>query len=307
MHRALVAAFCLLLLLAPGAATATERGAGAAVELEVLSYNVHGLPGWIAGDAPTRRMPRIGERMNAYDLVLVQEDWVHHALLRRKATHGIVVHGGGARSPLLAGFGPFCGACGSGLSLLARKPEPALRLVQREAFRHCSGWLRDGSDCFATKGYLMLRLQLSSGAELDVWNVHLDAGRSESDHAARVAQLELLREHIAQISDGRALVLGGDFNLSIDRERDLALLLEFRKALSLEDSGAVRAAASRWKERIDHIFLRSGRDVALQRLDAGEALEFVEDDVPLSDHPALRARLRVTLRPTAEALHPTRR
>src|SRR5262249_34550650 len=56
---------CALVLRAASAAPAPD-----AVEFTVLSYNTHGLPGWIAGDAPERRFPLIGALAQRYDVAL---------------------------------------------------------------------------------------------------------------------------------------------------------------------------------------------------------------------------------------------
>ena len=72
----------LALLLVPALAGAEAAGPDEAVELRLVSYNTHGLPTWIAGDAPRRRFPLIGRLFDRYALALVQEDFTHHELLR---------------------------------------------------------------------------------------------------------------------------------------------------------------------------------------------------------------------------------
>ncbi|HET6304487.1 MAG TPA: endonuclease/exonuclease/phosphatase family protein, partial [Myxococcota bacterium] len=91
------------------------------------------------------------------------------------------------------------------------------------------------------------------------------------------------------------LVVGGDLNLHHDDPGDRALLAGFVAALGLADSQARPAPGSGWG-RIDYLLVRSGTDVALEVLEAGMAAEFVHDGAPLSDHPALWARLRVVAR-----------
>ena len=98
-----------------------------------------------------------------------------------------------------------------------------------------------------------------------------------------------------ELSDGRSLVVAGDLNLHHDVSADRELLERFMSALGLADSGARPADAARWR-RVDYVLYRSGGDVALELIEAGEALEFAHEGKPLSDHPALFARLR--LRPT---------
>jgi hypothetical protein len=75
-------------------------------EFTVLSYNTHGLIAWVAGDDPATRLPIIGVKSNAYDVALLQEDFSHHAALRRGARQPIVERGNPSR------FGSWCPICG---------------------------------------------------------------------------------------------------------------------------------------------------------------------------------------------------
>lgn len=269
------------------------------VELSLVSYNVHGLPSWLAFDDPPARMNIIGPLLARYDVALVQEDWSHHEALAA-ATGGIEVRrGNGPRGAVLASLVPFCGTCGSGLAsfsgLFARLP------VTDEAapLPGCSGWLSGANDCFATKGFLRVRLALTPAIDLDVVNLHLDAGSGPEDQAVRRGQLDALAARLAQTSAGRALVVAGDFNLNLDDSPSREILDTFRERLALVDAGArpttPYAEGGRWM-RVDHIFFRGGATVRVDALEAGEASEFVRNGVPLSDHPAVSVRLRLTRR-----------
>ena len=257
------------------------------VELAVLSYNAHGLAAWVAGDDPEARFPEISRRLNGYDVALIQEDWEYHELLREHAAHRVVERGNGA--PPLMGVIPLLN--GSGLTSLVRLEPDAVTRVVREPYQVCSGWLSGGNDCLASKGFLLVRLRLAPGLEVDVVQTHLDAGRGADDRRARQLQLARLADRLGEISAGRALVVAGDFNLNHAVPEDRKLLEGFMPALGLADSGA-RPQGSAWK-RIDYILYRSGEHVALELAESGEALEFVHDGKPLSDHPALFARLRL--------------
>src|SRR5688572_9205296 len=52
-------------------------------QLDVLSYNVHGLPPSITGDDTEARMAQIGPLLGGFDLVGLQEVWQeeYHAIL----------------------------------------------------------------------------------------------------------------------------------------------------------------------------------------------------------------------------------
>jgi endonuclease/exonuclease/phosphatase (EEP) superfamily protein YafD len=276
-----LAASAALAIAAPislGAATsrADPAPAPSAVELRVVTYNTHGLPAWIAGDDPARRFPVIGRLLDAYDLAVVQEDFFHHELLL-----------GAITLPLRAR-----GNEGSGLTTLARLPARVLVETEAEPYGVCSGWILGANDCLGDKGFLRTRIALPNGARVDFVNTHLDAGRGDDDRAARRAQLEILAERLRRASANVPLVVGGDLNLHHDDPLDRALLDGFAAALDLADSGARPAPGSGWG-RIDYLLYRPGADVALEVLEAGMAAEFVHEGAPLSDHPALWARLRV--------------
>jgi endonuclease/exonuclease/phosphatase family metal-dependent hydrolase len=283
--RALAPGLVAFLLTAPAA------GDPGVVDLAVLSYNVHGLASWAAGDAPEARMPRIGRLLNAYDVALLQEDWVHHEGLRREAQHPFVERGQPARESWFRGLAGAPAESGSGLTLLARLPRDRIALIEREPYGLCAGWVVGGADCFADKGWLRARLALAAEFEVDFWDTHLDAGDGASDLAARRAQLEILRERIGSRSRERAVFLGGDFNLDFADPEERALLGGFAASLGLADAGIEPGPP--WK-RIDYLFYRGGDGVAVELVEAGREPTFVHDGgAPLSDHPAVYARFRL--------------
>jgi endonuclease/exonuclease/phosphatase family metal-dependent hydrolase len=269
----------------------------AAGEFTVLSYNTRGLIAWVARDDPATRFPLIGEKSNAYDVALLQEDFSHHAALRRGAQQPIVERGNPSR---FRRWCPFCG--GSGLTILSCwERENLVELVNR-AYGHCSGWIGRAVDCWASKGFQRMRIRLQGGEELDFVNTHLDAGSGEGDREARRRQLEQLRRTIeSEVAKG-PLILGGDLNLDAAHPEDIALLDAFTSALGLADSGA--RGRSHWPI-LDYIFYRSGGGLELEVMEAGEDASFVHEGTPLSDHPAIFARFRTrTTTPLEEPGHP---
>ena len=271
-----------LLALLPGASVGEE--AAGLRELSVLTYNVHGLPSWIANDRPERRLPQVSRLINAYDVALIQEDFFHPELLRESAEHELVVDGNGSR---FAGARFFTFLKGSGLTSFVDFPQERVATVVPEAYGSCSGWLAAANDCWATKGFLLVRLRIAPGAELDVVQTHLDAGGSRADRLVRAQQLDQLRTRLLDLSGERALIVAGDLNLRRQEPADQALLAEFADWLSLEDTGARGGDA--WRP-LDYVLYRSGKGLALEVLEAGEATEFVHEGEPLSDHPALFTR-----------------
>lgn len=272
----------------------TPLPAAAGETLSVVSYNVHGLPAWIARDDPAARMPAIGRLLAGYDLALVQEDWSYAAPLAESAGFDLRVSGNGARSAWLRQLSFFCGACGSGLALFAALERERLLEAESVPYGLCADWITGANDCWATKGFVFARLRLPSGAELDVVNTHLEAGDGPSDLAVREQQLERLGEFLARRSRGRALVLGGDLNLPYDDPRQRMVVDRFAAELGLRDAGARPPEPGRWEKRLDYILWRSGEGASLSLLEAGEDRGFARGDAPLSDHPAVFARFRVS-------------
>ena len=190
------------------------------------------------------------------------------------------------------GSSTVCGHSGSGLTILAHAGSERLLAQHREAYDLCAGWVGGANDCLASKGFLYVRLALGDGIAIDFYDTHLDAGDGAADRRVRATQLARLAAAIEEHSDGAPVIVAGDFNLRDDEPGERALLQSFLASLKLRDSGARLADPKQWPRRIDYIFYRSGGGVAVDAVAAGEALEFVDGERPLRDHPALYARFR---------------
>ncbi len=253
------------------------------ISVSFLTYNTHGLPAWIARDDPAARFPRLLEKAERFDVVLLQEDFAHQALVDEQHRHKALVRGNGPQRS-------WPGFQGSGLTLLTHLA--TLEDAVRTAYESCHGWLSAASDCFGNKGYLMQRLALPNGAEIDVWNTHLEAGDGEPDHAIRREQMERLAHAIESHSNGRAIVAGGDFNLDWNDDRDRELLERWRARLGLER--AAMTPAGTWGSRLDYLFFRASASVELVRTNGGMLCDFIGPrGAPLSDHPAIFATFDV--------------
>lgn len=243
-------------------------GATPSGRLRVVTYNVAGLPEGISNSHPVANLPPIGDRLNQYDLALVQEDFAYASELRQKL-----------RLPYQSR--PFVRGqrldFGDGLSLFSKFPfaEP-----QRTAWKSCHGITGHFFDCLTPKGFSVTTLALDSDVRLDVWNVHLDAGFSEGDRAARTAQLEQLAAAIRLHSSDRALIVGGDFNLSSAEREQLAV---FQRETATRD--ACSATRCGQPGRIDRVLFRSSARVTLTAVRWRVASGFVDaSGAALSDH-----------------------
>lgn len=265
-----------------GAAPLPSGSAPASSRFTALSYNIHGLPFFITGDDTLARLREIAPRLAAYEVVGLQEDFIDrgHALLMGAATHRTRLRFDGTGSHRLFG---------SGLTLLARA-----RAVthHHEHYEHCNGRLDGASDCFATKGLQMVRLQLAPGAEVDVYNSHLEAGREPADVAARAANVAQIIAAMQKLSDGRAIVFLGDTNLRPDDPGDLAQIQQWLERLSLRDACAEVGCPE--PDHVDRVYLRDGAGLRLSASSwSNESSAFLDDEgTALSDHPPIVVRVR---------------
>jgi endonuclease/exonuclease/phosphatase family metal-dependent hydrolase len=258
----------LLVVLASTFGLAFSAVAAPNGRLRVLTYNVAGLPEGISRSSPLANHPLIGERLNQYDLALVQEDFAYARELREKI--GLPYQSQPFVREQRVDFG-------DGLSVFSRFhfPEP-----RRTPWSSCHGITGHFFDCLTPKGFSVTTLELGHGVPLDVWNVHLDAGFSAGDRAARASQLEQLAAAVRLHSSDRALIVAGDFNLS---SAELDQLRLFQRATATRDACRATRCPQPW--RIDRVLFRPSKALPLAaarwRLPPG----FVDArGAPLSDH-----------------------
>ncbi len=275
--------------------------------ISVLSYNVHGIFPMIAKDRPRERMPTIGWLARRYDVVLFQEDFEFHRLLRVQLEHhtGFVGNGMGwdprrvaAKAlllPLSLVIPSFSPPYGAGLSTFVREEYARPDDTGGKAYDSCHGWFGANGDCWARKGFLRVAMDTVAG-RVDIYNTHLEAGPSRKSVHVRGTQLEKLADAIETRSGDAAVIVAGDFNISFNRPGDATIMRRFRQRLGLADSAAGPVLAS-WRER-DYILYRSGPTIALGVEHSGEAMEFVSERRALSDHAALYAHFRIVPVPT---------
>lgn len=196
-------------------------------EFSVLTYNVAGLPQEVSKENPKKHLPLISPLLNAYDVVLTQEDfdwWQsaaaaldftnYHTRLRAEATHPYRTdrHPG----PAAVGINPAARPLlvGDGIGVLSRFP---LTAETHHAWSKCYGDAFTGAgDCLAMKGFRVVTMTLGDGREVDVYSLHAEAGSSDRDQALQVLDFEELSRFIRSRGADRAIILGGDTNLHVD-------------------------------------------------------------------------------------------
>jgi hypothetical protein len=240
-----------------------------------LTYNIAGLPEGISRASPAENTPRIGLRINAYDLVLVQEDFSYHHLLDPLAEHPY------RSTPLME----FDTLVNDGLNRFSNFP---LGELYRERWPSCFGTTDNSSDCLSSKGWSVSQVWLTETVAVDVYNHHAEAGGGPEDNAAREEGYQRLIAAIAERSAGRAVIVAGDTNLKRSDPEDVPVLDGFLRDAGLTDACGSLACP---EDHIDRFMFRSGGGLALEATEWGVAEEFVTDlGEPLSDHEAVKVR-----------------
>ena len=317
----------VLLLLGAGAACSDDDdggdgdgGSGASTEEQeepaaaggdaftVLTYNVAGLPQEVSEEMPSVNIPLISPLLEPYDVVLTQEDfdwWKpgglveansldfvnYHERLRADTTHEFATpqHPG----PEAAGIDPAdrpTMEIGDGIGILSRLP---LDGFEARAWTGCFGSLdtSDGgaADCAAIKGFRVATMDLD-GVPVDVYSLHGEAGGTDEDQALQADDYAELAAFIAEHSEGRAVIVGGDTNLHTDtvhEDSDDGADIEIWETF-VEEAGLTDACTEQGcpdAGRIDKIAYRSSDAVTLATTSWEIPDGFVDDaGEDLSDH-----------------------
>ena len=183
-----------------------------------LSYNVAGLPAGLSSSEPEVNSRLISPLLNDYDLVLLQENWADSPPVPTFDLYWDDITGAAthphrstpATNPL--GANPFrpSALLADGLNRLSRLP---FGPVNRKIWSRCNGITDGASDCLAMKGFSVARTEPVPGVPIDVYNLHAEAGGGPEDEAARAVGMRELASYIDTYSKGRAVIVGGDFNL----------------------------------------------------------------------------------------------
>jgi endonuclease/exonuclease/phosphatase family metal-dependent hydrolase len=243
-------------------ATALAQSSGS---FDVLTYNVAGLPAFlnnngVPGDKGVNSN-LIGEALarHSFDVVNMQEDFAFHAYIYATDNHPF-------RTPT-SGTVVF----GDGLNTVANYDWTGFKRVK---WNKCN--LNSG-DCLTPKGFTFMRMKIG-GVEVDVYNLHADAGSDAGDKSARAAGIDQILAYVNANSAGRAVIIAGDTN---DRWTNTGLSINKLTAVGFQDAwvqlvknGAYPVegtpadacgvpAASNNCEIVDKIFYRSGTSVKL--------------------------------------------
>jgi endonuclease/exonuclease/phosphatase family metal-dependent hydrolase len=287
---------------APVASPAVPWASSAtAGRFQAITYNVAGLPELLSRSRPSEYTPLIGQHLNDYDLVLLQETWqtpdpnpaaplrCYHELLLTTAQHPYK----SPSAPQPFGDDPRrpSALLADGLNVFSKIP---LADTVRMPWSTCVDTF---NDCSALKGFSLTPMQLTSELSVHVYNLHMEAGWTDADDEARAAAIEQLLTSIDLHSRGEALIVGGDFNLR-DRARAKELLGKLRERAGLRDA----CAGCERPHNVDKILYRGSDRIALSadawRLET--SVFRTEDGEPLSDHAPLAVDFTWSKRETSD-------
>ncbi|CAH0020603.1 unnamed protein product [Clonostachys rhizophaga] len=246
-------------------AACVSGAAAASGSFSFLTINVAGLPAWmndngVPGDKTTNAKS-IGTRFSElnYDIIHMQEDFQYHAAIYSTDTHPY-------RTPT-TGTVVF----GSGLNSVANYDWTGLTRV---TWNKCN--LNSG-DCLTPKGFTYMRMVIQ-GVEVDLYNLHADAGSDSGDVDARSAGIDQILAYVNANSQGRAVIIGGDTNdrwtnagRSINKLTDAGFTdswVSLIKKGTYPTAGATadpcgNPADDNDCEIVDKVFFRSGSSVKL--------------------------------------------
>ena len=248
-----------------------------------ITYNVAGLIEPISGSEPATLSPLIGGPLDAYDVAILQEDFFYRDLVVRDSTYPY----GSEPEPLVWGSDRRrpSAIVRSGLEQYSRLPFDEYRHI---AWEGCFGLLpTDGgaADCLSLKGFAVSRLHLAEGVSIDLYNLHAEAGSTPEDYAWSARDFEQLADYVIEHSAGRAVLLGGDLNLSPSNPIDAAVWTQFLEVTGLQDACDVTVCTVD-PITIDRFAVRAGDDVDLtiSEWDRPSATFSTPDGRGLSDH-----------------------
>lgn len=282
---ALAVSMGLGLLTLPAAADADPRGG----ELELLSYNVHGLPIFWEDYNPWEDSQLISAffRDSGYDFIGVQEDFNCHAEIAG------AIEGAYPYQTVHQGVVPV----GDGLGVFSKTQIYNQRNVPWE---QTFGVFSDGSDELTPKGFVHVLARLEApGAYVHIYVLHADAVYGDAGSlAARADNYRQLAADIAQYP-GEPLLVMGDFNGYYGE------IEPFLTETSLRDTSLELYSAGHG-DSIDHILARDGMGVSFVTLESKNlwiqtapggviAAEYLAEGArDLSDHAAKYAKLAWT-------------
>ena len=270
--RALLSAFIgICLIFGSYEGISSEEG-----EFSFLTYNVAGIHNLFSPLKNKKNMKAIGERLNEFDIVVLQENFSYYKLLNGPLNF--------AYKKKADRWGVF----GNGLMRVSQTP-----FTEYKSFKwpKCSGVFKRLNDCLANKGFTVARHEVSPGVFIDIYNIHTDAGGHIKDKRARFSQFQFLLEKMKDYSKGNAVIIAGDWNMFHEDGDDQVTFYLFLQRAGLRYMCRTEVCEREKFGRLDRVVYRSSGALSLEVTSVffGEDSDFYDKDgIPLSDHMPLR-------------------
>ncbi|MCQ2480368.1 MAG: hypothetical protein MJ120_06960 [Clostridia bacterium] len=205
------------------------------VTAKFLNCNVAGLPDFgsligMEGRDVKSNSKQLGAIFNNsdFDVIATQEDFNYHKTLTREMKNYkySTNHSGGVPG-------------GDGLNVFT-KNIPVYNEMRQE-WHSCYGGIAEG-DGLTPKGILYTVLDLGNGITVDFYDIHADAFDGGGNALSRSAQYLQLMTLVSEKSEGRPVILTGDFNTSVhlnyggDNSADERMMYEITTQFGFKDA-----------------------------------------------------------------------
>ncbi len=269
--------FLAVLSAASGYGQETLRG-----NFSVMTYNVAGLPYWI-NDLDPYRFPTLGQKLNNYDLVMLQEDFWYHDDIKKTANFPY------ESIPKENSWSEWANGhiVNDGLNRFSRFPmRDFTRIPWGICYLYGSDGNGAGSDCLATKGFSVARHKVrgknDNEFEIDIYSVHMESGGTSEAKDFRIQQATMLFKYMKTFSAVNPVIVVGDFNFSMGNMPDL--YSAFSTEAGLTDSYDTLGVLQKLKGKIDRIFYRNSNKIKMVPVRYESADFRDKDNKMLSDH-----------------------
>lgn len=260
-----------------------------AYTLKFISSNVSGIPiaGTYQGDSnwgENKKSRAIGAIFNGMDADFVgtQEDFNYHKGLAETMT--VFPYQTCSSGGLTAG---------DGLNLFAKRPIYNITRVKWDKLYGVISGLNDG---ISQKGFLYSLAEIPGGVYIDLYVIHIDAGTDPRSLEARADNFRQLAEHINARTEDRAVIVIGDFNCRLSRERGTGMYDQLIAGAGLRDTWVevhnggnyIYTDDESWTdpgvESVDRVMFKNGGGVEF----TAESIEHIqllnEEGKTLTDH-----------------------
>jgi endonuclease/exonuclease/phosphatase family metal-dependent hydrolase len=255
----------------------STQQSGSDLQLELVTFNIWGLPNWMTGASP-QRFPRIAKELGALnpDFIALQEVWT------KQAREAVPQSDQWWVSSPAHSRGLFRW---TGLVTLSRYP-----VVGGEFYPFRASRLPDK---VVSKGALKTTIALGPGVVVNLWNVHMQAGNCRKVRSSQIAELG---SWVRQARDGQiADLVAGDFNSepgTPEYERLAAELgpgsLGISEPKPFATYGGVAKDHYGWLS-LDHLFIRLPNPVPPALVDSRPVFDAHYPSERLSDHLGVEA------------------